>query len=223
MGTTPVGTPAVGPGGIGICDHAAERARTVPNAVTVVRTCLAIAVGSVAIAEHSLIMIVIGYGCYWFGDSLDGFLARRLGQETRIGAVADIIADRLSTIILGIALILAEPWTVMPVLIFLGQFVIVDLVLSLRFLHWPRLLSPNYFYLVDRRLFVLNWSHPAKAMNTSSVILVTALTHSALIGSLVAGAVLIIKIYSLSRVASVGDVALATAPGQAAAGTVDIG
>jgi CDP-diacylglycerol---glycerol-3-phosphate 3-phosphatidyltransferase len=123
-----------------------------------------------------------------------------LRQETRIGAVSDIVADRLCTIMLGLALITTVPWTLVPVLIFLGQFVIVDTVLSLGFLHWPLLLSPNYFYLVDHPLWVLNWSHPAKATNTSSVILVTALSHSAVAGAAMASAVLVVKIISLVRI-----------------------
>lgn len=189
----------------GFCDPAAERLRTVPNVVTVVRTTVALVVGAVAVADHSLVLIIIGYACYWSGDSLDGFLARRLRQETRIGAVADIGADRLCTIMLGIALITTVPWTLLPVLIFLGQFVLVDSVLSLGFLHWRRLLSPNYFYLVDRTLWRLNWSHPAKATNTSSVIIVTAISHSAIAGAVMAGSVLVVKIISLARIYRVGQ------------------
>jgi CDP-diacylglycerol--glycerol-3-phosphate 3-phosphatidyltransferase len=185
----------------GVSDPDRERFRTVPNIVTVVRTACALTLAAVAVAEQSLLLIAIGYACYWFGDSLDGFLARRLNQETRIGAVADIVADRACAILLGVAVVLTFHWTAVPVIIYLGQFVAVDLVLSLCFLHWRRLLSPNYFYLVDRPLFLLNWSHPAKATNTSSVILVTALTHSAVAGAAVAGVVLVVKVFSLSRIA----------------------
>lgn len=184
----------------GLCGTAAERLRTVPNVVTLIRTTIALAVGAVAVMDHSLLLIIIGYACYWSGDSLDGFLARRLRQETRIGAVADITADRLCTIMLGVALIATVPWTALPVLIFLGQFVLVDSVLSLGFLHWRSLLSPNYFYLVDRTLWRLNWSHPAKATNTSSVIIVTAISHSAIAGAVMASSVLVVKIISLARI-----------------------
>jgi CDP-diacylglycerol--glycerol-3-phosphate 3-phosphatidyltransferase len=185
----------------GISDPGRERFRTVPNVVTVVRTVCALALAAIAVGEQSLVLIIVGYACYWCGDSLDGFLARKLHQETRIGAVADILADRACAILLGIAVVLTFHWTAVPVIVYLGQFVAVDLVLSLCFLHWRRLLSPNYFYLVDRPLFLLNWSHPAKATNTSSVILVTALTHSAAAGAAVAGVVLVVKVFSLSRIA----------------------
>jgi len=41
--------------------------------------------------------------------------------------------------------------------------------LSLAFLCWP-LLGPNDFHLVDRRVWALNWSPPAKAANTAGVV-----------------------------------------------------
>ncbi|HEY0255101.1 MAG TPA: CDP-alcohol phosphatidyltransferase family protein, partial [Kofleriaceae bacterium] len=37
----------------------------------------------------------VGLGTYWVLDVLDGFLARRFDQETRLGAQMDILADRL--------------------------------------------------------------------------------------------------------------------------------
>ena len=42
---------------------------------------------------------------------------------------------------------------------------VIDGFLSLAFLAWP-ITSPNYFYVVDRRLWLLNWSHPGKAVNS---------------------------------------------------------
>ena len=51
-------------------------------------------------------------------------------------------------------------------LIYLAEFMVVDCFLSLAFLAWP-MRSPNYFYVVDRTLWLWNWSKPGKAVNSS--------------------------------------------------------
>ena len=40
--------------------------------------------------------------------------------------------------------------------------------LSLAFMAWP-IRSPNYFYVVDRRIWLWNWSRPGKAANSGAV------------------------------------------------------
>jgi phosphatidylglycerophosphate synthase len=181
-----------------VADPAVERYPTVPNVVTSVRTVIAVALGVWAATSGAWELVVAGYAVYWLGDILDGYLARRLHQETRIGAVADIGGDRLSTATVGIALMIILPWTILPVAVFLIQFLVVDLMLSLGFLRWP-LLSPNYFYLVDPVLYRWNWWPPVKALNTTSVVLVTALTGSAAMGAAVAMVGLAVKLISLLR------------------------
>ena len=42
---------------------------------------------------------------------------------------------------------------------------VIDMFLSLAFLAWP-ISSPNYFYLIDRRLYMWNWSRIGKAANS---------------------------------------------------------
>ncbi len=182
----------------GVADLADPRVRTVPNVITVLRTVGALACAAAALSRGSALLIVVGYLVYWVGDMADGWSARRLGQETRRGAVLDIVCDRLCTTALGIAVIAQYRWSEPAVVVFLAQFVLVDTGLSLLFLRWP-LLSPNYFYLVDRVLYRWNWSPPAKATNTASVIAVTALTRSGTAGTAVAGLVLVVKLASLAR------------------------
>jgi CDP-diacylglycerol--glycerol-3-phosphate 3-phosphatidyltransferase len=53
--------------------------------------------------------------------------------------------------------------------IFLLQFMMLDCILSLSFLRWG-LVSPNYFYRVDRTVWRYNWSPPAKTVNTVAVV-----------------------------------------------------
>ena len=53
--------------------------------------------------------------------------------------------------------------------VFLLSFMVLDTMLSLAFLCWP-ILGPNDFHVVDRRVWLLNWSPPAKAANTAGVV-----------------------------------------------------
>jgi CDP-diacylglycerol--glycerol-3-phosphate 3-phosphatidyltransferase len=112
-----------------------------------------------------------GLVVYWALDLLDGFLARALHQETRMGAQMDIIADRLLITFFYYNHLAGHPALLAPVGLFLFEYVGLDLYLSIQFLRWP-IVSPNYFYQVDRRIWVLNWSAAAKLGNTG---LVTAL------------------------------------------------
>src|SRR5689334_25144665 len=43
----------------------------------------------------ALKLMTVALGVYWFGDMLDGQVARRMHHETRIGAVLDIMSDRM--------------------------------------------------------------------------------------------------------------------------------
>jgi CDP-diacylglycerol--glycerol-3-phosphate 3-phosphatidyltransferase len=148
--------------------------RTLPNAITVVRTVAAVALGLVAVAAQSLLLVVVAYSIYWVGDMLDGFVARRTGQETRIGAVLDIVSDRACTAVLCVGLVRLLPGITAVAVVFLLSFLVLDTMLSLVFLCWPGVVSPNYFHVVDHRVWVLNWSPTAKAANTAGVVAAVA-------------------------------------------------
>jgi phosphatidylglycerophosphate synthase len=172
---------------------------TVANYVTGVRTIAAVAVAVAALVTGSLGLLVVAYGIYWLGDMLDGLAARRLSQETRAGAVLDIVSDRACTAVLCTALVALVPGVAIVALVFLPSFLVLDTMLSLAFLCWP-LLSPNYFHLVDRRVWAANWSPPAKAANTAGVIGAVAFgQHTLALG--VALAVLAVKLWSAVAVA----------------------
>lgn len=171
---------------------------TVPNLVTLVRTVLAVAVGAVGVAHDDLRLLAAAYAVYWIGDMLDGWSARRLGQETRAGAVLDIVSDRACTSLLCVGLLAHLPVITPVTIVFLLSFMVLDTMLSLAFLCWP-LLSPNHFHVVDRQVWRLNWSPAAKAANTAGVVMAIAagLPWVALaVASLVVG----VKIWSLHRV-----------------------
>lgn len=146
---------------------------TWPNRISLARTVLALGVGAVAATERSLLLLAVAYAVYWVGDVLDGWVARRTGTETRQGAVLDILCDRASCGMLAVTLLGLLPGAAPAITVFLLQFMVVDCMLSLGFLRWP-VLSPNYFWAVDRTIYRWNWSPPAKATNTAALILVVA-------------------------------------------------
>ncbi|RLP85861.1 CDP-alcohol phosphatidyltransferase family protein [Micromonospora sp. BL4] len=173
--------------------------RTVPNYITALRTVAAVTVGVVALVAGSVALLAVAYGIYWLGDMLDGWAARRLGQETRAGAVLDIVSDRACTAVLCVGLVSLVPDVAVVALVFLLSFLVLDTMLSLAFLCWP-VLSPNYFHLVDRRVWALNWSPLAKAANTAGVIGAVAFGQYQLALG-VAVAVVAVKLWSAAAVA----------------------
>jgi phosphatidylglycerophosphate synthase len=176
-----------------------ERLTTWPNLVTLVRTVVAVLVGVAAVARADLAGLGLAYAVYWAGDIADGWLARRLGQETRAGAVFDIVGDRACTVLLCAGLVTARPGAWLVGGVFLVSFAVVDTMLSLSFLRWD-LLGPNDFHRVDRTVWLLNWSPPAKVVNTAGVVGLCLLGRyeAALV---LAGAVLAVKLWSGRRVA----------------------
>ncbi len=168
------------------------------NLVTVVRTVVAVALGMAALVDHDARLLVVAYAVYWVGDMLDGWLARRLDQETRLGAIADIVSDRACCAVLVCGLCTLQPALWPALVVFLLQFMVLDCVLSLSFLGWP-LLSPNDFHRVSVVVWRLNWSPPAKAINTAGVVLAVA-TGSLPLALSVAVAQVAVKAWSAHRV-----------------------
>ncbi|MET8088341.1 CDP-alcohol phosphatidyltransferase family protein [Micromonospora sp. NPDC005237] len=177
--------------------------RTVPNYITAVRTVAAVTVGIAALVAGSVAFMAVAYGIYWIGDMLDGWAARRLGQETRAGAVLDIVSDRACTAVLCVGLVSLVPDVAVVALVFLLSFLVLDTMLSLAFLCWP-VLSPNYFHLVDRRVWAWNWSPVAKAANTAGVVGAIAFGQYRL-ALAVAVAVVVVKLWSVAAVARLLD------------------
>lgn len=171
---------------------------TVPNVVTATRTVLAVLLGATAVATGDLWLLAMAYGVFWVGDIADGWSARKLGQETRAGAVFDIVCDRACTGILCVGLVASVPSSLPVVVVFVLSFMVLDSMLSMAFLCWP-VLSPNYFHVVDRRVWQLNWSPLAKAANTAGVVGALALELFP-VAFAVAVVVLGIKLWSARRV-----------------------
>ena len=69
----------------------------VPNAVTMSRLVLAIIVPWLLIRGNEVEIMLAGILLIvaWASDGIDGFFARRLGQSTLVGALFDLVTDRL--------------------------------------------------------------------------------------------------------------------------------
>lgn len=184
-------------------DPSRERLGTAANVVTLVRTVATVVLAGLAVQQDSLTLLVSSLAVYWVGDLADGAIARLWGCETRIGAVLDILSDRLSAAGFYLGVAWMTPDLVWPVLVYLTEFMVVDAFLSLAFLAWP-IRSPNYFYVVDRPLWLWNWSKPGKAANSALFAVLLLLTGSAALGLAVAGALLVLKSVSLVRLMRLG-------------------
>jgi len=75
--------------------------------------------------------------------------------------------------------------------------------ISIGFLAWP-ITSPNYFYVVDRKLFLWNWSKPGKTLNSALFAVVLLVTGSLPLGLAIALCLLMIKVVSFARMLRIG-------------------
>lgn len=180
-----------------------ETLLTPASYVTYIRTVLSVALGIFALLNHDQVMLFIALACYWVGDIADGWVARQLKCETRSGALLDILADRLCVAVIYIAYATMHAEMTFPIGLYLLEFLWIDAFLSISFLFWP-ILSPNYFFLVDRKIFLLNWSLYAKAVNSSLFLLVTIFIGSPELSTLVALLVICIKVYSMIHLYRIG-------------------
>ena len=183
--------------------QADERVMTAATWVTAVRTVVAVVLAGLGAQQQSLGWLVASLLVYWVGDVLDGWVARRLGCETRTGAVLDVLSDRLCAACFYGGLMWLEPTLAPAVLVYLAQFMVVDCFLSLAFLAWP-LRSPNYFYAVDRPLWLWNWSLRGKAANSALFAVLLLTTGSVALGLAVAVALTTLKVGSLVRLGRLG-------------------
>jgi CDP-diacylglycerol--glycerol-3-phosphate 3-phosphatidyltransferase len=180
-----------------------ERVGTSATVITFVRTVASVVLAGLAAREGSLTLLVVALVVYWAGDSLDGFVARIRGCETRIGAVLDILCDRFCAAAFYIGLVWLQPDYAVPVFIYLAEFMVVDCFLSIAFLAWP-VRSPNYFYVIDRPLWLWNWSKPGKAVNSSLFAVLLLVTGWVWLAAAIATALLVMKTASLVRLGRIG-------------------
>jgi CDP-diacylglycerol--glycerol-3-phosphate 3-phosphatidyltransferase len=180
-----------------------ERLLTGATVITAIRTVASVVLAAMAAHQQSLTLLVVALGVYWVGDMLDGFYARVRDCETRIGAVLDIMCDRLNAAAFYIGLAWLQPDLSPAIFVYLAEFMVIDCFLSIAYLAWP-IKSPNYFYVIDRTLWRWNWSHPGKALNSGLFAILLLVTGWMWLGLAIATALLIMKCVSLGRLLRIG-------------------
>ena len=180
-----------------------ERLLTGATVITAVRTVASVVLAAAAACEQSLTLLVVALVVYWVGDMLDGFYARVRDCETRIGATLDILCDRFNAAAFYIGLAWLQPDLSPAIFVYLAEFMVVDFFLSIAFLAWP-VRSPNYFFVIDRPLWLWNWSKPAKAVNSALFAVLLLVTGWMWVGLVIATALLVLKCVSLHRLVRIG-------------------
>lgn len=190
-----------------------ERFLTPATIITFVRTIACVVIIGFALHEGlpendefwspALKLMTVALAVYWVGDMLDGQVARRMHHETRIGAVLDIMSDRMCAAAFYFGLAWLHPEFTVPVLLYLAEFMVIDCFLSIAFLAW-KVRSPNYFYVIDPTIYRLNWSHPAKAVNSALFAVLMLLTQLPWLAGVIAGGLLVFKVAMLVRLARIG-------------------
>ncbi|MBA3391586.1 MAG: CDP-alcohol phosphatidyltransferase family protein [Deltaproteobacteria bacterium] len=168
------------------------------NIVTAIRLVAGMAIFAYAAVTRNETWNFIGLGVYWVLDVVDGALARLFDQETRLGAQFDILADRVLVAFFYLNYATLYPELMLPVAMFLFQFMGIDHYLSNQFMRWP-IKSPNYFHLVDRTIWLWNWSSIGKLVNSAVVTGVLVLSKNVIAGTIVCGAILVVKFWTAYR------------------------
>jgi CDP-diacylglycerol---glycerol-3-phosphate 3-phosphatidyltransferase len=184
-------------------DPGMERLFTSATVVTFIRTAISLGFSLAGAHQGSKTLLVVGLIVYWVGDTLDGEIARWRNCETRIGAVIDMLSDRLNCAGFYLGLAWLDPIMAYPVSVYLFEFMVIDAFLSLAFVAWP-IRSPNYFYAVDRRIWLWNWSRVGKAANSGLFAILLLVTGWWWLGLIIAVALLVLKCVSLRWLLQVG-------------------
>lgn len=168
-----------------------------PNVLTLLRLVFSLTFFILAIIKTNPTYNFIGLGIHWFGDILDGLYARKFKQETIVGAEIDIIADRVETLFFYINFLYFRPQLFLPAAIYLIDFAFVDFYLTYQFIKYD-IISPNYFYKVDRTFYRLNYSPLAKFCNSTVVTLILIfLPQFQIIATIFASLLIGVKIFSI--------------------------
>jgi len=175
-----------------------ENYYSIPNVITALRTVACLIIFSIAYSTKDMRLNLVGLSIYWILDCLDGFLARRLGQETIVGAQFDILSDRILISYFYFTYLSMNEGPILVVTLFLFNFLVLDHYLSNQYLRWP-IISPNYFYEVDRTVWLLNWSPLGKLINTGPVTLLLLVSDTYVAPLLIMFLILAYKGYSLWR------------------------
>ncbi|MEM7466788.1 MAG: CDP-diacylglycerol--glycerol-3-phosphate 3-phosphatidyltransferase [Pseudomonadota bacterium] len=102
----------------------------IPNTLTLFRIAMipCFAVVFYMNAKWAPIAATVVFGLAALTDWADGYLARRLGQTSKLGAFLDPVADKLMVAVVLVILLQADPslWLAIPVAIIIGREITVS-------------------------------------------------------------------------------------------------
>ena len=101
-----------------LANAAAERVWTVPNVISMLRLVLIPVFAWLIVAEHDVWALVV-LAVAGFTDWLDGYIARRFNQASRLGRMLDPAADRLYIFVALIGLAYRDliPWWLVVIIV----------------------------------------------------------------------------------------------------------
>lgn len=185
----------------GCAGHNRDTLVTAASALTLVRTLACVALALAAIERGSELLLAGALLTHWVGDIGDGLVARLRDEETVVGAVLDICADRLCVAVVYVGFVTMNTEFSLALAVYLVEFMLIDAVLSLWFLRWP-IAGPNYFARVNPLIWRWNWWPPAKAVNSAAPALLCVWLDLPWVALLAAGLLLVVKVCCLVRAVS---------------------
>ena len=190
-------------------DRAYRRVRTVPNLISFIRLLgVPLFLYLFLVVEHdiaALVVLAVGGTTDW----VDGWLARRLGQVSRIGELLDPIADRLYILATLLALTVREivPWPFTVALLARELVLLVSMGMLRRHGYGPppvHFLGKTATFVVLAAFPVLLLAHAAPAAQTWAAPLGWALAWWGIVLYWVAGVVYLIQMRRLVQHAGGG-------------------
>lgn len=94
------------------------RVWTLPNIITIVRLLLVAPIMVLLIRDERPVLMVTLLFIFGASDWVDGFIARKFNQTSRVGELLDPIADRLGVALIALAFVIAGlvPWWIPAVI-----------------------------------------------------------------------------------------------------------
>jgi cardiolipin synthase (CMP-forming) len=117
--------------------------RQIPNVITSIRILL-VAPTAVALAHHQLLTAIALFGAAALSDAADGYLAKRYGWQTELGAILDPLADKLllATVFITLAYLKLVPLWLMAAAVARDVIIVVGALLF-RFCIGPLEVRPS--------------------------------------------------------------------------------
>jgi cardiolipin synthase len=112
------------------------RVLTVPNLVTVLRLLALPYFGYLVLARHAFGSALVVLLALAVSDILDGYLARRLGQVSRLGEVLDPVTDRATLVTVSVCLLIAGVVPVLLAVLVVARDVLIAILVGVVFRGW---------------------------------------------------------------------------------------